>query len=239
MNRARASASAAAAGSAAARRRGHRGDRRAASTRAAAPQRVDRVGLATPPAPPPLWRGQPRRHPDQPLAGTNQRPLQRPRDVPAALERPKPIDIDRASPLNNRCLDRAASPRNCATQPIDGDGSERVLMDVQPDHDHGDRLLTVGGDRRADRPQSRQAARLLSGHARRSREGDGDTRLARRRYADIRESSQPPPSRVSAHDPTTPTEHDIELWNVTRAVAHTRTESIESPATEIEEVLDV
>jgi hypothetical protein len=31
---------------------------------------------------------------------------------------------------------------------------------------------------------------------------------------DVRESSQPPPSRVSAHNRTTPTEHDIESGHV-------------------------
>src|SRR5436190_1035257 len=53
--------------------------------------------------------------------------------------------------------------------------------------------LASWGDRRADRPQSRQAAKLLSGHARRSREGGGDTTLASQPSGDMRESSQPPP----------------------------------------------
>src|SRR5262249_49948687 len=78
--------------------------------------------------------------------------------------------------------------------------------------------FTVGGDRRADRPQSRQAAKLLSGHVRRSREGGGDTTLASRQKADNRESSQPPPTRVSVRNQTTPEQRDIEFGNDARAV---------------------
>jgi hypothetical protein len=55
------------------------------------------------------------------------------------------------------------------------------------------------------------AAKLLSGHARRSREGDGDTTLASQPTGDVQESSQPPPSRISAHNRTTPAEDDIEF----------------------------
>src|SRR5439155_24601265 len=60
---------------------------------------------------------------------------------------------------------------------VDGHRGHRPLVYVQSDHDHCSRLQAVGGDRRADRPQSRP-----QGHAPiRSRStvsvGGGDTTL--------------------------------------------------------------
>jgi integrase len=54
-------------------------------------ERVDRVRLPARPAASALRRGQSRRHPHEPLAGTKQCPLERSREMPAVLERPEPI----------------------------------------------------------------------------------------------------------------------------------------------------
>ena len=87
--------------------------------------------------------------------------------------------------------------------------------------------ITIIRDRlhsRWGRPASGQTsiearATLLSGHARRSRDGGGDTTLASQPSGDIRESSQPPPTRVCAtHRTPPPTENDIEFGNDPRAV---------------------
>ena len=52
---------------------------------------------------------------------------------------------------------------------VDSNSRHRLLMYVHYDHDHlASPSIAVGGDRRADRPQSRLKSTLLSGHALRS-----------------------------------------------------------------------
>jgi hypothetical protein len=67
-------------------------------------------------------------------------------------------------------------------------------------------IIRLASNQKKGRPASGQTsieakATLLSGHARRSREGGGDTTLASRQKADIRESSQPPPTRTLKLEP--------------------------------------
>jgi hypothetical protein len=61
-------------------------------------ERVDRVGLAARPARTPLRRHQLRRHPHQRLACGKQPPLERTGQLPAVLNRPQPLWIERARP---------------------------------------------------------------------------------------------------------------------------------------------
>ena len=163
-------------------------------------ERVDRVRLAPRPAAPALRRRQPRRHPHQPLALLNQRPLEAARHVPAILNRPQPLPAERASPRSARSSsDRSLRSPSCTAELVDRDRGQRVLVYVHPDHDHSTRLQTGRGDRRADRPQSRPNATLLSGHARRSREGGGDTTLASRqtsRHSGIESAAANPNSQT-------------------------------------------
>src|SRR4029453_8377179 len=65
-------------------------------------ERVDRVGLAAPSPPPTRGRRQPGRYPQQLLSGGKQRLLEAARDVPAVFERPQPLRLERARPLEQR-----------------------------------------------------------------------------------------------------------------------------------------
>jgi hypothetical protein len=47
---------------------------------------------------------------------------------------PQPLPLQRARPLHNLRVDRAASCCRCAAELVDGDGSERVLVYVHSDH---------------------------------------------------------------------------------------------------------
>jgi short-subunit dehydrogenase len=82
----------------------------------------------------------------------------------------------------------------------------KALMDLLPGlgpamnrTSGGEKLMGIVADHR-----ERQQATLLSGHARRSREGGGDTTLASQPTCDVRESSQPPPTQVSCAHQTPP-----------------------------------
>jgi cold shock protein len=141
-------------------------------------QRVDRVGLAARAAGSPLRHRQLRRHPHQLLTNAQKLPLQPAGQLPAVLDRPQPLAVERLRPAKQLVaanLDQLLSER--AARFVDGDRGHRALVYVQSDHDHLHRLQAVGGDRRADRPQSRP-----DGHAPiRSRStvsvGGGDTTL--------------------------------------------------------------
>ena len=141
-----------------------------AQRRARDRERVDRVGLAARPASAPLRHGQLGRHPYQLLAQSEQLPLQPARQLTAVLDRPQPLTAERASPAEQ--LLAADEDGRLAERParlVDGHGHDRLLVYVQSDHDHADRLL-----HRWRRPASGQTsleakATLLSGHARRSR----------------------------------------------------------------------
>jgi hypothetical protein len=132
------------------------------------------------------------------------------------LERPQPHLTERARPLDDLPVYRAGVFVEGAAELVDSDRRQRVLVDVQPNND---RLIA---SYRWGRPASGQtsleaAAKLLSGYARRSREGGGDTTLESQPTGDVRESSQPPPTRVSAPQQTTQADDDSEFGNVTRA----------------------
>ena len=100
---------------------------------------------------------------------------------------------------------------------VDSDSRQRLLVHVHSDHDHSHRLLQRWGRPASGQTSIEAAATLLSGHARRSRDGGGDTTLASQPKDDMREWSQPPPTRVcKAHRTPPPAEDDIEFGNVTR-----------------------
>jgi hypothetical protein len=61
--------------------------------------RVDRVGLAAPAGAPAALCRQVRRDPQLPLATPDEKPLQRPGDVPTVLKRPHTVAIETARPL--------------------------------------------------------------------------------------------------------------------------------------------
>jgi hypothetical protein len=156
-------------------------------------QSVDRIGLAPRAARPSFRHRQLRRHPHQLLTRRQQLPLQPTRQLPTVLDRPQPPVAERGRPGEQLI---AADQRDLLAQRpaglVDRDSRHRLLVYVQSDHDHSDRLLTVGGDRRADRPQSRRKPRsyqvTLDGLGRRRRHNAGRSALGRHS-----ESSQPPP----------------------------------------------
>jgi hypothetical protein len=104
-------------------------------------QRVDLVRLARLALPAPGGAHPVRRHPDNPLAGGEQRLLQPPRHVPAVLDRPHPFVVQPARPAHSGQMPRllgldlalAAHP---AGSRVDGRQRVCVLVRVHPDHDH-------------------------------------------------------------------------------------------------------
>jgi hypothetical protein len=116
-------------------------------------------------------------------------------DVTTVLKRPQPLS-EILRPRDHAIVDRTGALRQRPADLVHRDSGERVLVHVHPDHDHEHRLLQVGGDPRSGQTSIEAAARLLSGHARRSREGCGDTTLESQPTRDVRESSQPPPTRT-------------------------------------------
>src|SRR5581483_883527 len=90
-----------------------------------------------------LRRRQPRRYPHQPLTCGNERLLETARDVPTVLDRPQPLLAQRASPLDQLRIDRAACLGEAAAKLVDGDRGQRVLVYVQPNNDHPTRLLPL------------------------------------------------------------------------------------------------
>ena len=143
-------------------------------------ERVDRVGLAARPAA--------RRCGAVSFGGTRtsrspgceQLPLERAGQLPAVLERPQPLGRKRARPgrAARRRRPRPSARRAARPSLVDGDRRQRLLVHVHSDHDHSDRLLQHWGRPASGQTSIEAAATLLSGHARRSREGGGDTTLA-------------------------------------------------------------
>ena len=182
-------------------------------------ERVDRVRLAARPARPPLRHRQLRRHPHQLL--TRRRAAAAPANASAAGS-PRP-------PTTARSPSAAAQPSSSSLptstvrlveQPaglVDRDRSHRLLVYVHSDHDHQDRLLNRWGRPASGQTSIEAKATLLSGHARRSRYGGGDTTLDSQPSGDIR-------NRVSRRRPSLRqltgrhhhVENDIEFGNVTR-----------------------
>src|SRR5262245_45106413 len=88
--------------------------------------------------------------------------------VPAVLERPHSIIVDRLRPVEALLSDRADLLGEGASELVDGDRGERVLVHAHSDNDH---LIASyrWGRPASGRTSPEAAARLLSGHARRSR----------------------------------------------------------------------
>ena len=173
--RARAGASAAVAELDVARRRDRRGGRRAASAPAASPhrprrveqrllqrgsgdrERVDPVRLAARPVAPPLRRRQPAAAPAPAARRCRSSACSRPRVTcrqSSSAHNAAPSNPLRPGDqlVDGTRLQRIERPADL----VDGHSSEGVLVHVHPDHDHLRSPPTVGGDRRADRPHSRQ-----------------------------------------------------------------------------------
>jgi hypothetical protein len=60
--------------------------------------------------------------------------------MPTVLKRPEPVRAQRRRPVDDLPVDWTASRRQRAAELVNDDSGERVLVYVQPDHDHGDRL---------------------------------------------------------------------------------------------------
>ena len=100
-------------------------------------ERVDPVRLAARTVATPLRRRQPGRHPHQPLARSKQRLLEPAGHMPAVLQRPQPLPTgERLCPLNDTVVDRTGALGKRPADLVHGNGCERVLVHVHPDHDH-------------------------------------------------------------------------------------------------------
>ena len=100
---------------------GQLGDRQAlqalAQRRPGDGDRVDAIGLAAITSAAPLARRQPRRDPHHPLAMDDQKPLKRPRDMPAILQSPKPARRPARVPNPAPRQSLALRPRPSARRP--------------------------------------------------------------------------------------------------------------------------
>jgi hypothetical protein len=104
-------------------------------------ERVDRVRLAALARASAALRCQVRRDPQHPLAALDQKPLERPGDVPAVLKRPHAIDIDPARPLQQRTEPASADRNGLLAEQLarcrrDRGDRVRTLVSVRADHDH-------------------------------------------------------------------------------------------------------
>jgi hypothetical protein len=120
-------------------------------------ERIDRIGLAAGSACAPLRRHQLRWHPHQRLAAFQQLPFEPARQLSTVLKGPQPLTAKPARPGETFAI--GGRDRPFVQHPpslIDGDSRQRVLVHVHSDHDHLPCLLNRWGDRRADRPHSRQ-----------------------------------------------------------------------------------
>ena len=193
-------------------------------------KRIDRVGLAPRATRATLGRHQLRRHSHELLALSQQPSLQRPSQLPTVLKRPQPIAAQLRRPGHELTVD--STNRLLLEHPpglIDCDRRQRVLVHVHSDHDHLVRLLHRWGRPASGQASLEAAAKLLSGHARRSREGGGDTTLASQPSGDMREKSQrPPPESL----PLTGRHHDVdndsECGNVPR-ISRSKIEACRCP----------
>ena len=123
-------------------------------------ERVDPVGLTTHPAAPALRRGQPWRHPHQPLALTDQRLLEGARHMPAILDSPQPLHVGQSRPHQQAHIRPGRSRRRTRgrarrRRPPSASACVRPPRSRSFDSPPTRRR----GDRRADRPQSRRKPR--------------------------------------------------------------------------------
>ena len=101
--------------------------------------------------------------------------------MPAILNSPQPLDAKLHCPRQQHLV--RIFDRQLIEQPaglVDSNRRQRVLVYVHTDH-----VIAIASNNNEGRPASGQAsleaaAKLLSSHARRSREGGGDTTLASR-----------------------------------------------------------
>jgi len=142
-------------------------------------ERVDRVRLAALPAGATLGRHQLRRHPHELLVRRAQLALERSGQLPAVLERPQPLAV-KPGAHSSRSLLAAATVVSASIRPASSTATavSECLWTSTPIT-----IIQIASSNRWGRPASGQtsieaAATLLSGHARRSREGGGDTTLA-------------------------------------------------------------
>ena len=232
--RVRADASAAVVEPAVARRRDRRGDQRAASAHAALARpvavRPDRgscnaaraiasasIASDSPRVRPatPLRRCQLRRHPHQPLTCCRAAPARCPRVTcrqsstahnRSCLQRPTPVDQPTAStgPLVG----------NAATELIDGDRSQRLLVYVHSDHDHH-RLASYRWRRPASGQTSIEASCQAPIKSRSTVFGNGgdttlDSQIMRTTFRNRASRRQPEPSNSNQ---TARAQDDIEFRN--------------------------
>jgi len=77
-------------------------------------KRVARIGLAALTSASSGLRGQVRRDPQHPLAAADEKPLQRPRDMPAILKRPHPLAVQATGPPQQRIEPRRPTATVCS-----------------------------------------------------------------------------------------------------------------------------
>src|SRR5438477_8070019 len=106
--------------------------------------------------------------------------------MPTILDRPQPLAKPRSP--HQQYLIRVSDRQLIELPPrlIDSNRRQRVLVYVHSDHDHCHRLQQQKGRPASGQASLEAAARLLSGHARRSREGGGDTTLTSRPQPTVR-----------------------------------------------------
>jgi hypothetical protein len=107
-------------------------------------QRVDRIRLAALTGTPARLRGQVRRDPQHPLAALDEKPLQRPGDMPAVLKRPHPLAVEAARPPQQDAEPAPADRDRSLAQQLAGHGRDRrdrvrTLVSVRAKHDHDPR----------------------------------------------------------------------------------------------------
>jgi hypothetical protein len=84
-----------------------------------------------------LGHGQLRRHPHQILAHAEQPPFQPACQLPAVLDRPQPLRVERSRPIEQLvAADRNHRLSQRTTCLVDRDSGHRLLVHVQSNHDH-------------------------------------------------------------------------------------------------------
>jgi hypothetical protein len=104
-------------------------------------ERVDAIGLAALATRPPRVGHQPRWHPDDAFAASDQKPFEGARDVAAVLQRPDTLDAQSPRPLQHLVESAGPDRRRLVTEHLarrrrdTGDGV-RALVHVRTEHDH-------------------------------------------------------------------------------------------------------
>jgi hypothetical protein len=140
--------------------------------------RVDPVRLAALTGAPAALRGQVRRDPQHALAAPDQKPLQRPGDVPAILKCPHTVAAEAARPLQQDPKPLSADrhrplAEQLARRRSDGGVRLRPLVRVRAEHDHGPRPPLSETDTSRTRLAGGGATHLSS-HARHPRPATSD-----------------------------------------------------------------